>query len=105
MSTHVDSTLHLPRPLNRSETDTAGGEKSHGGDGHYGGREPPDVAGASFGFVTHLFEPVSALPEEQVGRDSRAQHRDQQLQVGLVQLDMGDDEVVNDAAPLKLGRR
>ena len=56
--------------------------------------------GAPFGFVTHLFEAVRALPEEQVGRDGCAQHSDQQLQVGLVQLETRDDEVAEDGAPL-----
>ena len=56
--------------------------------------------GAAAGFVAHLFEAVGALPEEQVRRDSRAQHGDQEHQVGLVQLDMGDERVAQDTAPL-----
>jgi hypothetical protein len=52
------------------------------------------AATAMMAFVTHLFEAVPALPKEQLGRDSRAQHCDQQLQVGLVELEMGDEEMV-----------
>ena len=40
------------------------------------------------------------MPEEQVRRDGRAQHGDQQRQVGLVQLDMRDERVAQDTSPL-----
>ena len=55
---------------------------------------------AAFGFLAHLFEAVSALPKEEVGRDGCAQYRDQQGEIGLVELDMGDDGVGENAAPL-----
>ena len=55
---------------------------------------------SALGFVAHLFEPVSALPEEQVRRDGRAQHGDEERQIGLAQLDVGNKGVAEDASPL-----
>jgi hypothetical protein len=56
--------------------------------------------GTALGFVTHLFEAVGTLPKEQVRRNGRAQHGDQECQVGLVELDMGNEGVAEDTAPL-----
>jgi hypothetical protein len=43
---------------------------------------------------------VSALPKEQVWRNGRAQHSDQERQIGLVELEVGDDCVGEHTAPL-----
>ncbi len=43
---------------------------------------------------------MSTLPEKEIGRDRRAEHRDQEREVGLIQLDMRNDSVFKDFAPL-----
>jgi hypothetical protein len=50
--------------------------------------------------VTHLFEAVRALPKEQVRRNGRAEHGDQECQMSLVEFDMGYEGMAEDAAPV-----
>ena len=48
---------------------------------------------ASLGLVAHLFQAVSALPKEQVRGNGCAQDGDQEGQIGLVELEVGNQGV------------
>ena len=55
---------------------------------------------APFGFVTHFFEAVRTLPKEEVWRYGRPKYGNQEREIDPVELDMGNEGVAENTAPL-----